>query len=245
MIELHKATSERLSASPARYRKMFAELYKQSSAAYATVIHSGDIRPKDIDKIAQRDALLEETVKYLQDMQGSLWCFWNICRYDERRMSYWAGIINEELIILAGVVRREEKPRLIDIINWHSVQEACFLDTMSNLHRFTYQKVVHAPQRYYDYVSAEIIRCVDDAWCSLLQGNRIRAETQAEADMRLEYFEQAKTRLNDMQRPLYALWNVEQYSEREMDQWAGLIDAELKLINGLMKSEKTRSNTLS
>lgn len=241
MIELHKLTSERLKAAPVRYRRIATtRVYELSSEAYSYVLQAGDIRPKDDDKISQRDDLLKMALTDLEGLQAPLWCFWNIARYDERRMTYWSGLINEEMVIIAKVARLKEAPMLIRTIPWNSVNEALFLKNMAELHRFSYQKIAHTPKRYYEYVSAEIIRCVDAAWCGVLLGDSVRPETKADVKRREKHFAKAKANLNSMQRPLYALWNVEEYSENEMDEWAKKIDLELRLLSGVIKSDAER-----
>jgi hypothetical protein len=43
-----------------------------------------------------------------------------------------------------------------------------------------------------------------------------------------------------MQRPVLALWNVMSYSENTMDEWAWRLNDVLKLLQGVIKSDKTR-----
>lgn len=245
MIDIHKVTTERLESVPVRYQKIInEEIYALTDRAYSNIILADDIKPKSEEKIAQRNSLLQNAIDNLQKLQIPLWVFWDICKYDERRMSYWSGLINEELLILNKIVGDGREEMLIHTINWKSVNEAVFLNNMSELHRYTYGKISHVPKKYYGYVSAEIIKCVDNAWCFLLLGDGIRPEIQKDVKRRASLFQKAKAQLNKLQRPLYALWNVEKYSEREMNEWSGMIDQELKLISGVIKSDVKRYSNI-
>jgi len=39
---------------------------------------------------------------------------------------------------------------------------------------------------------------------------------------------------------MLALWNLMDYSENTMDEWSGLLDEEIRLLEGLKKSDKAR-----
>lgn len=241
MIDLHKMTAERLCAVPVRYKKLITEeVYYYTNTAYWAVLHASEMRPKNKEKINQRNTLLNNAADALQKLQNPLWTFWNISKYDERRMLYWVNLINDEIRILLKISGWEGGRKLIQTINWHVVREMVFLDNMSKLQRYTYQKVSHVPRKYYDYVSGEIIQCVNNAWYAALTGNSIIPKNRAEASDREKLFRYAKEQINLMQRPLYALWNVESFSEREMDEWAGMLDGELRLLSGVIEADADR-----
>lgn len=241
MIDLHKMTAERLGTTPARYKKLITEeVYYYTNTAYWAVLHASEIKPKNKDRIEQRNALLDSAVNMLQKLQNPLWTFWNISKYEEKRMAYWAEQINGEILILFKVSGWKGEKKLIQTINWEIVREMVFLDNMSKLQRYTYQKLSHVPRKYYDYVSGEIIQCVNNAWYAVLTGNSIIPKEIEEANEREKLFQYAKEQINLMQRPLYALWNVESFSEREMDEWAGMLDGELRLLTGVIEADAER-----
>lgn len=241
MIDLHKMTAERLATTPARYKKLITEeVYYYTNTAYWAVLHASEIKPKNKDKIDQRNMMLSSAVDALQKLQKPLWTFWNISKYNEERMAYWVEQLNGELRILFKIIKWEGEKKLIQTIKWHIVREMVFLDNMSKLQRYTYQKISHVPRKYYDYVSGEIVHCVNNAWYAVLTGNSIIPQSKEEAAEREKLFRYAKEQINLMQRPLYALWNVENFSEREMDEWAGMLDGELRLLTGVIEADAER-----
>ena len=50
--------------------------------------------------------------------------------------------------------------------------------------------------------------------------------------------------LNAMQRPMVGLWNIMDYSEKIMDEWAGMIDEELRILAGLREADRKRYSGL-
>ena len=68
--------------------------------------------------------------------------------------------------------------------------------------------------------------------------------TRKEAQTRDEWLKDAIDNLNAMQRPMVGLWNVMQYSEKIMDEWAGMIDEELRILAGLRDADRKRYSGL-
>ena len=65
-------------------------------------------------------------------------------------------------------------------------------------------------------------------------------ETREEADARDALLKDAIDNLNAMQRPMLGLWNIAQYSERIMDEWAGLLSEEIRILTGLREADRNR-----
>lgn len=120
------------------------------------------------------------------------------------------------------------------------IQRLAFLQKMSELHKYTYQKIGHAPNDCKDFISGKIADYIDTALCAVVLANHKIPETRAEADKRAGHLQAAIDSLNAMQRPLLALWNIMEYSENTMDEWAGLLDEELKILEGLKKADQAR-----
>ena len=124
------------------------------------------------------------------------------------------------------------------------MQSLEFLKTMGELHRYTYGKIGHAPQSCKDTISAQIACFVDTALCEVVLANCKEPTTKKEAEARARRLQKAIYSLNAMQRPLLALWLLQDYSENVMNDWAGLIDKEIKLLAGLKRSDAERFKNL-
>ena len=68
--------------------------------------------------------------------------------------------------------------------------------------------------------------------------------TKAEAQRRDAWLKDAIDNLNAMQRPLVGLWNIMEYSEAIMDEWAGMIDEEIRILTGLREADRKRYSGL-
>ena len=150
---------------------------------------------------------------------------------------------NREVALIYGITRKEYSPMFYALPR-RKFQTILFLQKMSELHKYTYEKIGHAPKYCRDTLCAQIVDMADTALYWVVDANHTIPQTKAEAEKRDEKLKNAIDSLNAMQRPMLALWNLMDYSERIMDEWAGLLDEELRLLEGLRKADKARYKSL-
>ena len=119
-----------------------------------------------------------------------------------------------------------------------------FLGKMAELHRYTFQKTAHAPHDCFDALSIRIDDFVTNALYDVVMANAKEPRTKAEAQTRDAWLKDAIDNLNAMQRPMVGLWNIMQYSEKIMDEWAGMIDEEIRILTGLREADRKRYSGL-
>jgi hypothetical protein len=124
------------------------------------------------------------------------------------------------------------------------MQKLNFLNVMSKLHKYTYEKIGHAPMYCKDTLCDRISDFIDTALFEVISANDNYPESKAETKEREKHLINAIDALNGLQRPTLSLWNIMEYSENIMSEWSELLDSEISLLEGLKKSDKERFKNL-
>lgn len=245
MGNLCKELKARLNTLPSRYKKFLSRrIYEPANHAYSAVIIANEQNSRDSTGAKRRTAMFVEALGLLSKLQKPLLSYWNLKDSSEGGMKQVADMVNREYALIYGVMGRKDAPPMIVTLPKRKAKELLFLGKMCELHRYTYQRIGHAPNDCTDFISMQIAEFVDSALCHVVVANHRIPETKEEAERRIQHLTAAVDCLNGMQRPMLALWNLMDYSERIMDEWAGLLDEEIKLLEGLKKADKTRYKDL-
>lgn len=239
-------TEDRLRSVPARYHKFFdTRIFDPVSRAYAETILANEANGRTEQGRAERTALLNDAVRQLCKLQAPMLGYFSVMESKEGGAQQWADAINTEFRLLYALLKKEETPpMIITLPKKDKVKRLAFISVMLALHKYTYQKIGHAPNVCKDSISIKIAEFADAALCGVVLANRKQPATRAEAQAREANLQSAIDNLNGMQRPLLALWNVVDYSENTMDEWAGLLNEELKILEGLKKADTARYKQL-
>lgn len=246
MIILYKETTDRLNSVPQRYKKFLnPKIYDPINKAYTAVITADEQNSRTESGRQRRMALLEFAIKTLLSMQNPIIAIWNIIEIKDESIIKWSELFNYEIALICGIIKktREEVPMFVALPK-QKIQRLAFLQTMSELHKYTYTKIGHAPDRCKDTLSNRISDFIDTALYEIVMANRKIPENRTEAEERESRIQASIDALNGLQRPLLSLWNIMDYSENVMDEWAGLLDKEIKLLEGLKAADKIRYKNL-
>lgn len=245
MANICRYTSDRLNAVPSRYRKfLYPKVYNPMNAAYTNLILANEQSARTKRGIEKRAIHFDVALKWVMSMQKPMLALWNIIDVKEESCKQWTEMFNKEIALIFGAAKKQEVQPMFVALPKSKMQKLVFLGKMAELHKFTYQKIGHAPEHCKDLLSCKIADFIDSALYCVVMANHKIPETKAEAQKRLEYIESAIDNLNGMQRPLLALWNIMDYSEKIMDDWAGLLSEELKILEGLKKADINRYKDL-
>lgn len=241
MENICKELKSRLASLPARYHKYLdRRIYEPASHAYSAVILANEQAANDEQGQAKRLTLFCAALEQLGKLQKPLLAYWNIKDSKEGGMKQIADMISREYALIYGVMRRKDRPPMLLTLPKQKIKNLQFLGVMCALHKYTYQKIGHAPNDCTDFISKQIAEFADTALYHVVLANYKIPTTRQEAEVRARHLQSAIDCLNGMQRPMLALWNLMEYSEKTMDDWAGLLDEELKLLEGLKKADKAR-----
>lgn len=115
-----------------------------------------------------------------------------------------------------------------------------FVDTASKLHIYTVKQCVKFPKRYTFYVSqnisdtaSEILKCVKSA-------NSIYPTNAHEVQVRRDYFLRAYAETQSLVSLINDAKEMFDISGTAMTGWMELIQAELNLLKGILKTDKQR-----
>lgn len=245
MANICRYTNDRLGSVPARYRKfLYPKVYNPMNAAYTNLILANEQNARTKTGIERRNAYFGVALKHICSMQKPMLSLWNIIDVKEESCEQWANMFNREIALIFGAAKKQEDCNMFVALPRSKIQKLAFLNKMSELHKFTYQKIGHAPEYCKDLLSCKIAEFADAALYCIVMANHKIPETKSDAEKRLGYIQGAIDNLNGMQRPLLALWNIMDYSEKIMDDWAGLLSDELRILEGLKKADSSRYKNL-
>lgn len=240
---LVKYTVGRMDSLPNRYKKFVRpKIMTPLMGAYHDVIIANETSWKSENGRKERVQLFERALRRLSMLQRPLVVYWNLKNTKQGGIDEWVNLINREIALINGAAKRKEGDPVLYIRSYQMAysDDHIFLNRMRDLHKYTYSKICTVPLEYKDHLSDAILKYVDDALYLVLEGNRSIPTSKAEYERRDKCFRQAVSNLNGLQRPLYSLWNVMNYSENVMDEWACAIDEEILLIQGVRKSDRER-----
>ena len=246
MAKIHEELESRMHALPARYKKHICDrLYEPMNRAYDALIIADEQKGPAQAAKDKRQKYFKLALGWLMRMEKPMMAFFNIRDVSENGAALLEKAMNFEIALIYGAAGwpKEEKP-VFHILNKNKFKRLAFLGKMAELHRYTFQKTAHAPNDCFDALSVRIDDFATNALYAVAMANIREPRTRKEAQMRDEWLKDAIDNLNAMQRPMVGLWNVMQYSEKIMDEWAGMIDEELRILAGLRDADRKRYSGL-
>lgn len=242
MSNLYKYSANRTMKLPKRRRKWLGDnIDAIMNSSYSSVMEASTNYSRD-ENIAYETLCLhtKDALQMLQKLQSPLLVLWNVQKYEQKDMVEWAKFVNAELNLLNDISGGDGAINQIFILDWRRINSVEFLRNMSELHRYTHGKVANAKMCYDSTQGKLLIDDVNDAFYHLMLANVKIPETHDEYVTRQKHLKQSLSSLNKMNRSLLLYFNVMQYSENVMNEWSDLLVNEMKLISGLMKSDKER-----
>lgn len=247
LIRICNKIDERAKSLPSRYKKYLnPKLYGPMNQAYRACIRANETYSRTADGLKKRNGYIVEAIKAVYALQEPLLALWNIKQAKEGGMVELRDMMNREIALLYGVLKMETPTQKIEILPIRKMERLTFLGKMGELHRYSYQKIGHAPESCFIYQSQNIQSFVDAALADVVLANRKEPESRDELEKRTKHLKSAVANLNGLQTPLLSFWNVnfQSISENVMDEWAGMINEEIALLEGLMKSDEKRFKSL-
>lgn len=246
MWKIHMDLESRMHALPARYKKHICDkLYDPMNRALNALIIADEQKGGAPAAAEKRQKHFKLALKYILQMEKPLMALFLIRDASDASIELIASALNKEIALIYGAARwpKEEIP-VFHSLKKEKFQRLAFLGKMAELHRYTFQKTAHAPNDCFDALSSRIDDFATNALYAVVMANDKMPETRAEALARDAWLKEAIDNLNAMQRPMVGLWNIMQYSEKVMDEWAGMIDEELRILVGLREADRKRYSGL-
>lgn len=180
----------------------------------------------------------------LHDLEKPLIVLWNIENYEMKKMVSWAKLLQNSynMVIKKSGIKWEYEFMVLDRVK---MKEVKFLGNLSELHKYTHSKVINAPRMYDSNTGNIIIRLIDETLYLVCEANRKKPQTKKQYDKRCEKLEKAIKNLYMMQRSMLSYYNLVGYSERIYNEWSKMLMDEIKMLQGLQKSDKEKYSNLA
>lgn len=123
--------------------------------------------------------------------------------------------------------------------------EAEFLATARKLQIFTIQKCVNAiPKRYTFYIATPMADSARRVYEDVKRGNSINPVNQHEVQIRRDWFLQANAELYNLVGQIEVAHELVKFDPAILREWSGLISTEIRLVKGILKSDRERTKNL-
>lgn len=245
--ELYQFSMKQTSRVPKRRGKWLCDAIDIAmNDIYLRIMHIGDsyFSSKDERKKYVSNEVVD-IISLLNALEKPLMILWNIQRYEVRAMAQWVTKIKLEVSLLNQMHDSCNIGCAVSILDWQAINNAKFLKNMSELHRYTHGKVTNAPAMYDGTYGSLLIQIVDNAFYELILANKSIPKTKVDYEQRKRHISSAITYLNEMNRPLLFYFNLMQYSERVMVEWAEMLTNEIKMLSSLQRSDRARFKHLN
>lgn len=119
-----------------------------------------------------------------------------------------------------------------------------FLYNARNLQIFTIHKCSHFPKRYTFYISQPIVKIATDIYDHVKRANSIYPTNQHEVQLRRDHFLQANAAVYSLVSQVELAGEIFSISPDVMDNWMQYVDDEIRLLKGIMDSDRDRYKNL-
>lgn len=158
----------------------------------------------------------------------------------------WVSTLNVEVKLLNGLLDNESEKieYIVGVLDWEKIKSFKVLSNMSYLHRFVHGKTVRAKGTLQNGASPHLQSLADDAFYSIMHANKYIPQTAEQRDDRLKELSHALDCLREMERHTLSFFNIMGYSDSVQKDWTDSLVLELRLLSGLIESDKTRFKNL-
>lgn len=176
----------------------------------------------------------------LLSLQKPLIALWNVEGYTVRRMEKWKFLIETEINYLADHGGIRKRDGYMFILDYEAINRLDCMRNMSQLHKMIYTKTISLPSYCRETKGSYLMQIADTALYHMARGNRKIPETKEEYEARKKDFSRALNCIRSMEQPIFAVFNLMNYSNETMEEIAGLITETENLLKGLMDSDEER-----
>lgn len=183
----------------------------------------------------------KEVMKDICSIECDLLRLWNIenRRYTTNKMIHCITLFNDMLhkMINYGNLNMQ-KGAIMFVLDKNAIQNVEFIGTMSKLHRELYRIIISTPAYFRETRGGLLLKLADEALYEVCMTNRRIPKTKKQADKRAEHLAASMDTLNKMQVSMISLFNIANIDDKCKKHLSYLLTKEIKLLNGLKKSDE-------
>lgn len=246
----HVATC--MNAVPNRYKKRInTPINKKLNEIYSNIMElRTNYFPADI-KSEEFLKLITSAIEGIISLQLEFYSFWNIMDYSDRKKAHWCELFNKDLALLYGLLKKnplyipsENVEKRMIYYKREDIEKVKYIKNMSELHKYTHQKIAHAKQLKLDKECDMLYDFVNRAFYSCIEANRIIPTNNKQFKTRSKHISNAISNLKKMEIPMISMFNIMEYSENTLREWSTLFNNTIKCIYGIRKSDNERFGNL-
>jgi len=200
---------------------------------------------KQPEKKDEKQRRIKSALQKIECLEKEIMVYSNIMSMPFDKQCSWCNTLNREVALLNGMVENESDKSTfrIKVLDWDKIYKFKALYKMCELHRYTHGKAVRAINSLENGNTPLVIELINEAFYSVMTAN-FYPQTKEEYLDRAKRIERALQCLNEIQRPMLSYFNTMKYSNRVMKEWSDLLKTEIRLLKGLLKSDKKRFSKL-
>ena len=181
------------------------------------------------------------TIESFMQLQKYMYAFWSIQDTELRISAAWCEMTNYEIILLCGVAKIERKDEWkMTALDIEAAEKFLILKKAREFHKFLNGKIISSKNDIKNSRGYSLWDMADSMLYHLCEGNKKPPETKAEYKTRRNHFTKALDRLNAIERPTLAYFNLMGYSEAVMREWASYINDLQTMLASLIETDKKR-----
>ena len=239
---LYKETENRMKMIPKRRREFLCEpITNIMNGVYNLITSiSFDFTYKGIKGSDNKDKI-QETIELLLSVQKYMYAFWSIQNTELRVSAAWCEMANKEIKLLCGTAKIERKDEwFMTALDIESAEKFLILKKARQFHKFLNGKIISSKATIKNTRGYSLWDMADSILYHLCEGNKKPPETKDEYETRRKHFQQALDKLNAIERPTLAYFNLMDYSENVMHEWSEYINELQNMLNSLIAADKAR-----
>lgn len=244
--KLYRFSALQTASVPKRKQKwLCADVDRIMNQAYLDIMSINEFYIRDKQALQEKkEEFAQNSIRHILSLEKHLMMMWNAQGAETKKMASWVTQINDALKLLHNISGTKGVVPTVSILDWRAIDRANFLKNMSDLHKYTYSKVINAKQAYDSTIGSTLITLVDNAFYNVIQANKTVPTTKRQYERRKSRISEAIMSLEEMNRSLLFYFNLMRYSERIMNEWSNLLVSEIRLLRALQKSDRGRFGDL-
>lgn len=256
--KLNSYISGKLMSVPKRYSYYLTHPFNKAlNNTYVLIMEVTNAYISGNGTSSSRYAKCGEILKCMSDIISFSYTFWNLAGgkngikpVTAKQRAFWAGHINRETALVAGVMEkcRKRKGMETDIpkirpYTEQDFRDVVFLQKLAKLERIVYKRAIQAGNGYRDARLELLVSLARDALFYACTGNMLFADNTKLKKQRISRFSNSIGALMSMNRPVRELAFDDVFPEEELEAICTLITDSQRILRAIRDNERKQCVT--
>lgn len=208
-------------------------------------LYLGILHQKITDKEKRKYA--NKIIKNILETRPIILACFNLFCYEYKKQCIWANYLDIaiEYIFKVGGFDMRYKKYEMPVIDYEQSKKVVYIQKMRAFQKNLYSQIVSSPKYFHDSNGAIILNCINNAVFYAMKANKKIPKNRDEYILRTKMLNEVLMYLEAMNAPLVALFSLRDYSGRNINNISKAHSEVIRLIQGVINSDKTRFASLS